>query len=114
MPNLSFTLNGRPTTVPFEEGMHFLEVLREECGVTSPKDGCAPQGHCGCCTILVDGRPVMACLRKPEQMAGKEVTTLEGLPEAKRRVLADAFVREGGIQCGFCIPGIVARASAWH
>ncbi|MDH3458802.1 MAG: molybdopterin-dependent oxidoreductase, partial [Gemmatimonadota bacterium] len=112
MPNVSFTLNGRPTNVPFEEGMHFLEVLREECGMTSPKDGCAPQGHCGCCTILVDGRPVMACLRRPEQMAGKEVTTLEGLSEAKRRVLAEAFVREGAIQCGFCIPGIVARASA--
>jgi aldehyde oxidoreductase len=112
MPHVSFTLNGRPTSVPFEEGMHFLEVLREECGITSPKDGCAPQGYCGCCTILVDGRPVLACLRKPEQMAGKEIITLEGLPEAKRRVLADAFVREGAIQCGFCTPGIVARASA--
>jgi xanthine dehydrogenase molybdenum-binding subunit len=112
MPEVSFKLNGRETAVTFEEGMHFLEVLREQCGITSPKDGCAPQGHCGCCAILVNGRPVLACLRRPEQMAGTEITTLEGLPEALRRVLAQAFVTEGAIQCGYCIPGIVARASA--
>ncbi|MDH3571468.1 MAG: selenium-dependent xanthine dehydrogenase [Gemmatimonadota bacterium] len=112
MPDVSFTLNGRPTTVTYEDGMHFLEVLRDVCGVTSPKDGCAPQGYCGCCTVLMNGRPVLACLRKPEQMDGKEVTTLEGLPEAKRHALSEAFVREGAIQCGYCIPGIVARASA--
>ncbi len=112
MRSVSFALNGVDTTAPFEEGMHFLEVLRESCGVVTPKDGCAPQGYCGCCTILVNGRPVLACLKKPEQMEGKEVITLEGLPEAKRRALAQAFVAEGGIQCGFCIPGIVARAAA--
>ncbi len=112
MPDVSFTLNGRPTTATYEDGMHFLEVLREECGVTSPKDGCAPQGYCGCCAILVNDRPVLACLRRPDQMAGTQVTTLEGIAEAKRRVLAQAFVAEGAIQCGYCIPGIVARASA--
>ncbi len=112
MPDVSFTLNGRPTTATYEDGMHFLEVLREECGVTSPKDGCAPQGYCGCCAILVNDRPVLACLRRPDQMAGTQVTTLEGVAEAKRRVLAQAFVAEGAIQCGYCIPGIVARASA--
>jgi xanthine dehydrogenase molybdenum-binding subunit len=92
--------------------MHFLEVLRERCGVTSPKDGCAPQGTCGCCTILVDGKPALACLRKPEQMEGKHVTTLEGIPAAKRDLLSQAFVQDGGIQCGFCIPGIVMRGYA--
>ncbi len=112
MSDVSFTLNGQPTTVAYEDGMHFLEVLRDVCGVTSPKDGCAPQGHCGCCTVLVNGRPVLACLRKPEQMSGADVATLEGLPEAERRALSHAFVREGAIQCGYCIPGIVARASA--
>jgi aerobic-type carbon monoxide dehydrogenase small subunit (CoxS/CutS family) len=68
MPDVEFTLNGRPTRASYEAGMSFLEVLREECGLLSPKDGCSPQGSCGCCTILVDGRPVLACLRKPEQM----------------------------------------------
>lgn len=109
---VTFTLNGRETTVPYEEGTHFLEVLREGCGVTSPKDGCAPQGYCGCCAILVDGRPVLACLRRPDQMEGREVVTLEGVPERTRSILSQAFVQEGGIQCGFCIPGIVLRASS--
>jgi xanthine dehydrogenase molybdenum-binding subunit len=92
--------------------MHFLEVLREQCGITSLKDGCAPQGVCGCCTILVDGRPVLACRRKPPQMQGKQVTTLEGLPEEQRQLLAQAFVTEGAVQCGYCTPGIAMRAAA--
>lgn len=112
MPELRFTLNGRDTTVTYEEGMHFLEVLRDVCDVTSPKDGCAPQGSCGACAVLVDGRPVLTCLRKPEQMAGKDVTTLEGIPAQQRQILSRAFVQDGAIQCGYCIPGIVLRASS--
>lgn len=110
MPKVSFSLNGKPTEVSYETGMHFLEVLRDLCGVTSPKDGCAPQGYCGCCTILVDSKPVLSCLRKPEQMEGRQVVTLEGIPEEHRKILAQAFVQEGAIQCGYCIPGIVVRA----
>jgi len=91
--------------------MNFLEVLREECNVVSPKNGCAPEGACGCCAVLVDGQPVLACLRKPEHMAGHDIVTLEGVPEDMRRVLSEAFLLEGAVQCGFCIPGIVVRAS---
>ena len=105
MAKVSFTLNGKPVSIPYESGMHLLEVLREECGIVSAKNGCAPEGTCGCCTVLVDGQPVLACLRKPEHLAGHEVTTLEGIPEDMRRVLGEAFVLEGGVQCGFCIPG---------
>ena len=112
MAELSFILNGRETTVQYQEGMNLLEVLRQCCGVVSPKDGCAPQGVCGCCTSLIDGKPVPVCLRKPEQVAGKHVTTLEGLDEDKRRILSDAFVKEGAIQCGYCTPGIVMRTAA--
>jgi len=112
MPNLNFTLNGKRTTCAYEPGMHFLEVLREECGIVTAKNGCAPEGTCGCCTIIVDGRPAMACLRKPEQMEGRDVVTLEGIPEDMRRVLSESFVLEGGVQCGFCIPGIVVRATS--
>lgn len=110
MPELTFVLNGRETSVAYEDGMHLLEVLRDVCGVTSPKDGCAPQGYCGCCTVLLDGRAVLACLRKPETARGRSVTTLEGIPDPKRDVLARAFVREGALQCGYCTPGIVVRA----
>lgn len=112
MAKVSFTLNGKPVSVPYESGMHLLEVLREECGIVSAKNGCAPEGTCGCCLVLIDGRPALSCLRKPEQLAGHEVTTLEGIPEEMRRVLGEAFVLEGGVQCGFCIPGIVVRASS--
>jgi xanthine dehydrogenase molybdenum-binding subunit len=111
MPKISFHLNRKVTEASYEPGMHFLEVLREECGIISAKDGCAPEGTCGCCLILVDGWPALACLRKPEQMHGHNVVTLEGVPNETRRVLSEAFVLEGGVQCGFCIPGILIRAS---
>jgi len=112
MPRIQFTLNGTAVDASYEPGMHLLEVLREECGVTSPKNGCAPEGACGCCLVLIDGTPALSCLRKPEQMAGKTVVTLEGVPEETRRAIGDAFVLEGGVQCGFCIPGIVIRATS--
>ena len=111
MPEVTFTLNGRETTAAYDEGMHFLEVLREVCGVTSIKDGCAPQGACGCCTILVDGKPALSCKRDPALMQAADVVTLEGIPEERRELLARAFAGAGAVQCGFCTPGIVARAS---
>ncbi len=112
MPKVSFTLNGKPVTCSYEPGMHFLEVLREDCGIISAKNGCAPEGSCGCCVVEVDGRPVLSCLRKPEQMEGHQVVTLEGTDEEMRRVLSEAFAVEGGVQCGFCIPGILMRSSS--
>ena len=112
MPKVNFTLNGQPVSVSYEPGMHFLELLREDCNIISPKNGCAPEGACGCCAILADGYPVLACLRKPEHMEGRAVVTLEGIPEQMRQALGEAFVHEGGIQCGFCIPGILIRASS--
>jgi CO/xanthine dehydrogenase Mo-binding subunit/aerobic-type carbon monoxide dehydrogenase small subunit (CoxS/CutS family) len=112
MPQVQFTLNGKVTDATYEPGMHFLEVLREQCGIVSAKDGCAPEGTCGCCLVLVDGRPALSCLRKPEQMQGHDVVTVEGLPDDTRRILSEAFVLEGGVQCGFCIPGILVRATS--
>ena len=112
MPTVNFTLNGIATEASYEPGMRLLEVLRESCGIVSAKDGCAPEGACGCCLVNIDGRPALSCLRKPEQMEGHDIVTLEGLPEDTRRIIGDAFVLEGGVQCGFCIPGIVVRA-AW-
>ncbi len=112
MPVLRFELNGVATEVDHEDGMNLLEVLRENCGITSAKDGCAPQGFCGCCTVLIDGRPALACLTDPAKIEGRSVTTLEGLPEKLRRTLAEAFVREGAVQCGFCTPGIAVRAAS--
>jgi CO/xanthine dehydrogenase Mo-binding subunit/aerobic-type carbon monoxide dehydrogenase small subunit (CoxS/CutS family) len=112
MPRIKVNVNGRPIEAAFEPGMNFLEVLREELGVMSPKNGCAPEGTCGCCLVMIDGHPALSCLRKPEQMDGRDVVTVEGLSEETRRVLGDAFVLEGGVQCGFCIPGILIRAAS--
>jgi selenium-dependent xanthine dehydrogenase len=112
MPTIRFKLNGNAAEASYEPGMHLLEVLREECGVVTVKNGCAPEGACGCCLVMIDGRPALSCLRKPEQMEGHDIVTLEGLPEETRRIIGEAFVVEGGVQCGFCIPGIVVRAAS--
>jgi len=109
VPDLRFSLNGRPTVASYEAGQSLLDVLRHSLGVTSAKEGCS-QGICGSCTVLVDGRPALACQKRPEHVAGCEVTTLEGIPERAREILARAFVSEGAIQCGFCTPGIVMRS----
>ena len=112
MPTIRFNLNGKATDASYEPGMHLLEVLREECGIVSAKNGCAPEGACGCCLVMIDGRPALSCLRKPEQMDGHDIVTLEGVPEETRRIIGEAFVLEGGVQCGFCIPGIVVRTAS--
>ncbi len=110
MPSIEFTLNGRRVTAEPREGESLLQTLRERCGVLSTKDGCEPQGQCGCCLALVDGRPVTSCAVPAAKTAGKQVTTLEGLPAAERELLAKSFVAAAGLQCGFCIPGIALRA----
>jgi aerobic-type carbon monoxide dehydrogenase small subunit (CoxS/CutS family) len=89
-----------------------LSVLRERLGVVTVKDGCAPQGQCGCCTVLVDGDARVACVTPAARIAGRSVTTLAGLPDAVRDGLVDAFVATGGSQCGFCTPGIIVRLAA--
>src|SRR5439155_1058042 len=89
-----------------------LSVLRERLGLVSAKDGCAPQGQCGCCTVLVDGDARVACVTPAVRVDGRVVTTVEGLDSATRDALAGAFVGTGGSQCGFCTPGIVMRAAS--
>ena len=95
-----------------ESAATLLDVLREDLALRSPKDGCGPQGQCGCCTVWVDGAPRVACVTPVRRLEGRDVTTLEGLPEADRRRWADALVATGGSQCGFCTPGIVLRLAA--
>lgn len=91
------------------DGVSLLEALREDLGEKSAKDGCAPQGQCGCCTVLVDGSPRVACVTPVRRVAGRAVTTAAGLDEEIARPLIAAFVRHGASQCGFCTPGIVCR-----
>lgn len=107
---VEFTLNSAPRAVDVEDGTSLLEVLRDHCGLISPKDGCSPQGQCGCCTVIVDGRAVVSCAVPARSVAGKSVLTLEGFSELERETFADSFIEAGGLQCGFCTPGIIARA----
>ncbi|HSS08655.1 MAG TPA: 2Fe-2S iron-sulfur cluster-binding protein, partial [Acidimicrobiales bacterium] len=106
-----FYLNGNRVDVS-EKHPHLLAALREELGVLSAKDGCSPSGQCGCCTVLLDGKPLVSCQVGLERAAGKAVTTLEGLDEEERTRFAEAFAATGALQCGFCTPGIVMRAKA--
>lgn len=108
MTPVGFELDGRPVEV--RGGGSLLDALREDLGVRSPKDGCSPQGQCGCCTVWVDGRPRVACVTPVARVAGRRVTTIDGLDGADR--WAEAFAACGASQCGFCTPGIIMRLAA--
>jgi len=109
MSGVSFTLDGRATVYTGDPARSLLSFLRDDLGITSPKDGCSGQGFCRACTVEIDGRARLACSTAMKTLAGKSVTTLEGLPDDVRAVLAEAFVRHGAVQCGFCTPGYLAR-----
>jgi xanthine dehydrogenase small subunit len=108
---ISFRLDGDDVDVG-DERLTLLEALRDELGVRTAKDGCAPQGQCGCCTVWVDGSPRVACVTPVRRVAGRDVTTVDGLEPATRDRLVNAFVACGASQCGFCTPGIVMRLAA--
>ena len=109
---MDFTLNGTLVSVQAEEGQSLLSLLRDTCGITSAKDGCAPEGSCGACTVLVDGKAVVSCAQAASRAAGREVTTCEGLSADCRALWAGSFVAAGASQCGFCTPGVVMKAEA--
>jgi len=107
-----FTVNGAPVAVDAQPDETLLDVLREHLEITSPKDGCQPEGYCGCCTVFVDGRARVACSQPATAFEGASIVTLEGLPEREREAFALAFAATGASQCGFCSPGIVVKAAA--
>jgi selenium-dependent xanthine dehydrogenase len=109
---MRLTVNGQLVEVPTGANDSLLDLLREGLGLRSMKDGCAPEGSCGACTVIVDGRAVVSCAQPATRFAGRRVLTLEGLPEPTRRGWADAFVASGASQCGYCTPGIVMKAEA--
>ena len=107
----TFDLNGTTITASGNHP-HLMAALRDELGVISPKDGCAPSGQCGCCTVLVDGRARVACQTSMERAEGTQVLTLEGFNAAERDLYATTFAAHGALQCGFCTPGILVRTKA--
>jgi len=108
---IRFTVNGRPVEVDAEPGRLLLWVLRSDLGLTGTKYGCGER-ECGACTVLVDGRPVFSCRQRVGSVEGREVTTVEGVesPDGTLHPVQEALVEHGGLQCGFCTPGMVMRA----
>ena len=88
-----FAVNGTAVSVG-DHHEHLLAALRDELRITSPKDGCSPSGQCGCCTVLIDGKARISCQTSLEKAAGAEITTLEGVDDADRQRLADAFAAD--------------------
>jgi aerobic-type carbon monoxide dehydrogenase small subunit (CoxS/CutS family) len=109
---LSFRLNGHPAETACDDARVLLDLLREDLELTGTKRGC-DLGTCGCCTILVDGRPTLSCLTLARLVEGREVTTIEGVTPAQGlSAVQRSFVSHGATQCGFCTPGFVMTATA--
>jgi carbon-monoxide dehydrogenase small subunit len=110
---IAFRINGRPATCETVPGTTLLTALRRDLGLTGTKDGCST-GECGACTVIVDGEPVASCLMLAAQAEGRSVVTIEGLAAADGSLhpVQQGFLEEGGVQCGFCTPGMIMAAAA--
>jgi len=107
VPELQLTVNGGGYTVEAPVGISLAQLLREALGFTGTKIACN-EGHCGACTVQIDGVPALSCITLAHAVDG-EITTIEGLRD---HPLVDAFVRADAVQCGFCTPGQVVSAAA--
>ncbi|NJJ39653.1 (2Fe-2S)-binding protein [Paenibacillus apii] len=108
---LTCRINGQPVTAEVPPSRRLLTVLREELGLTGTKRSCEI-GRCGACMVLIDGRPVNSCLTMAYQCEGSEITTIEGLSGGGLHPVQQAFLEEGGFQCGYCTPGMVVSVVA--
>ena len=108
---IALTVDGRDVELD-DSGDTLLGALRDQLGLTGAKDGCSPQGQCGCCTVLVDGQPRVACVTPLRRVRGRSITTIDGLDDERAQAWGQAFCDTGGSQCGFCTPGIVLRLDA--
>jgi xanthine dehydrogenase YagT iron-sulfur-binding subunit len=105
---LDLHVNGGRSELEVEVGRSLAEVLREDLGLTGTKIACF-EGHCGACTVQIDGVPTLSCITLAHVVEGREITTIEGLRE---HPLVEAFVRADAVQCGFCTPGQIVSATA--
>ena len=110
---VSFKLNGYEVSAEVESHKMLLQVIRDDFQLTGTKEGCG-EGECGSCTVLVDGMSVDSCLYPAFEIEGKKVTTIEGMLEEGNTLhpIQEAFVKNGGVQCGFCTPGMIISAKA--
>jgi nicotinate dehydrogenase subunit A len=107
MKVIELRVNGTRRRVDLETERSLLSVLRDDLDLTGAKYGCG-EGQCGACTVLIDGQPARSCVTKVSAIAGKQVTTIEGLEQSGRlHPLQEAFLEAGAMQCGYCIPGMI-------
>ena len=112
MGQIRLKINGLALELEVKPWATLLDTLREDLGLTGTKEGCG-QGECGACTVLMDGKPVNACLILAMEAEGKEIVTIEGLATGDElHPIQQAFVDRGGMQCGFCTPGMILSAKA--
>jgi|SRR6185369_1379616 len=111
MAAINFTINGKPATVDVEPDTPLLWVVRERLELTGTKFGCG-SGLCGACTVHVDGKPMRSCQLSAAQVAGRKVTTIEGLSPTSTHPLQKAWVAEQVPQCGYCQSGQIMQAAA--
>jgi carbon-monoxide dehydrogenase small subunit len=109
---LNLSVNDRSVHVDIEPHLTLLELLRDTLALTGTKEGCST-GDCGACTVLIDGEPITSCLMLAVEAEGQDVMTVEGLTaNGELHPVQKAFISEGGLQCGFCTPGIILSAIA--
>jgi nicotinate dehydrogenase subunit A len=112
MPAISLTVNGSEVAVAADPDTPLLDILRNHLGLIGAKFGCGLE-QCGCCMVLIDGRPEKSCGKAVSTVAGKQVLTIEGLGTRERpHPLQQAFLDEQAGQCGYCLPGIIITAAA--
>jgi carbon-monoxide dehydrogenase small subunit len=108
---ITFSLNGKETTLDVEPDRRVVDILREDFGLTGTKESCGT-GECGACTILVDGGSRLSCLMLAAQLQDRAIGTIEGLaPDDRPHPLQKAFVEHGAVQCGFCSPGMILSSA---
>lgn len=109
---ITLTVNGEAEQVEVSSNMTLLRMLREKLGKTGTKNGCAA-GECGACTVMVDGEPTNSCMMLAVECDGKEIVTIEGLADNGHLApIQEAIIDSGGVQCGFCTPGILITSQA--
>ena len=108
---INFTLNGKPVSVETAPNKRLLDLLHDDLGMLSVKEGCS-EGECGACTVIIDGETLNSCLYLAVWAEGKNIRTLESLvgPNGELSDIQQAFVEEAAIQCGFCTPGFIMTA----
>lgn len=114
---ISFTINSRQMERTIPSSLLLIDLIRDELSLKGTKPGCL-EGECGACTVLIDGNPVNSCMYLAVNIDGKQVTTIEGLslddPDSSLDPVQEAMIDNGGIQCGFCTPGMIMTIKSFH